>query len=125
MSPSVLIALLYQGAFAAAAFLTSSFDAASTPASLMKNQIPEKVKEERLAILQASLLRHQKAFNKKFTGQTLEVLLTEKGKQNGQLNGYSPYLQNVHVSLDELYLGEIVKVKILSATASSLSGEKV
>lgn len=96
-----------------------------TPASLMKNQIPEKIKEERLAVLQALLLEHQKAFNKKFEGKTLEVLLTEKGKQNGQLNGYSPYLQNVHISLDETYLGQIVKAKIITATASSLSGEKI
>ena len=94
-----------------------------TPASLMKNQIPEKIKEERLATLQSLLLNHQKAFNKKFIGQTLDVLLTEKGKQQGQLNGYSPYLQNVHILLDDSFFGQIVKAKIISATASSLSGQ--
>ena len=96
-----------------------------TPASLMKNQISEKIKEERLAILQALLLEHQKAFNQKFKGKIVEVLLTEYGRQKGQLNGYSPYLQNVHISLDESYLGKIVQAKIVSTTASSLSGEKV
>ena len=94
-----------------------------TPASLMKNQVPEKVKEERLSALQAVLLDHQKAFNMKFKGQVLDVLLTEYGHQFGQLNGYSPYLQNVHISLDESFLGKIVKAQITGATASSLSGE--
>lgn len=36
-SPSVLIPLLYQGDFAAAAFFTSSFEAASIPASCMNS----------------------------------------------------------------------------------------
>lgn len=93
-----------------------------TPASLMKNQIAEKVKTERLTLLQALLMERQKAFNLKFVGQTLPVLLTEKGREEGQLNGYSPYLQNVHTSLPESYLGKIVDLKISQATATSLSG---
>lgn len=94
-----------------------------TPASLMKNQIPENVKTERLTALQALLLERQKAFNLKFEGQTLPVLLTEKGRAEGQLNGYSPYLQNVHVTLPDSWLGKIVDLKITKATASSLSGK--
>ena len=96
-----------------------------TPASLMKNQIPENVKSERLTTLQALLLERQKAFNLKFIHQTLPVLLTEKGKQDGQLNGYSPYLQNVHVTLPEEYLGKIVDLEITNATASSLTGQTI
>ncbi len=94
-----------------------------TPASLMKNQIPEDVKTQRLTALQALLLERQKAFNLKFVGQTLPVLLTERGRAGGQLNGYSPYLQNVHVTLPDTYLGKIVDLKIEKATASSLSGK--
>ena len=96
-----------------------------TPASLMKNQISEQVKTERLTALQALLLERQKAFNLKDVGKVMSVLLTEKGKQDGQLNGYSPYLQNVHVSLPDSSLGQIVNLKITKATASSLSGEVV
>ena len=94
-----------------------------TPASLMKNQIPEQVKSERLTALQALLLERQKAFNLKFVGQTVPVLLTERGKASGQLNGYSPYLQNVHVSLPDEFLGKIVDLEITKATASSLTGK--
>ena len=94
-----------------------------TPASLMKNQVPEQVKSERLTALQSLLLERQKAFNLKFIDKTLPVLLTEQGKQKGQLNGYSPYLQNVHVSLPEEFLGKIVDLQITNATASSLTGQ--
>lgn len=94
-----------------------------TPASLMKNQVPEAVKAERLCVLQTKLLALQKAYNLRFVGQTLPVLLTEHGKEKGQLNGYSPYLQNVHVCLPENRLGDIVDLHITGATASSLSAE--
>ena len=94
-----------------------------TPASLLRDQIPETVKTERLAILQEKLLQHQKAYNLSYIGKTLPVLLAEKTKK-GQWLGYSPYLQNVHVeSQDNLY-GKIVDLKITDATASSLTGQQ-
>lgn len=96
-----------------------------TPASLMKNQIPEKVKTERLMKLQALLLSQQKAFNQATVGKTLEVLLTEQGKEKGQLIGYSPYLQGTVVKSPKKMLGQIVRVKITEATATSLKGEIV
>lgn len=96
-----------------------------TPASLMKNQIPEKVKTERLMKLQALLLSQQKAFNQATVGKTLEVLLTEQGKEKGQLIGYSPYLQGTVVKSPKKMLGQIVRVKITEATATALKGEIV
>lgn len=96
-----------------------------TPASIMKNQIPEAVKTERLTALQALLLDQQKQFNLDTVGKTLDVLLIEKGKEKGQISGYTPYLQNAHIMGDESMLGQIVRVKITSATATSLGGEIV
>ncbi len=96
-----------------------------TPASLMKNQIKESVKTDRLMRLQALLLDQQKAFNAATVGKTLDVLMIEKGKGQGQLSGYTPYLQNTHVALDQSCLGQIVTVRITGATATSLSGEVV
>lgn len=96
-----------------------------TPASLMKNQIPEKVKTERLMKLQALLLSQQKAFNQATVGKTLEVLLTEQGKEKGQLIGYSPYLQGTVVKSPKKMLGQIVRVKITEATATALKGKIV
>ena len=94
-----------------------------TPASLMKNQVPESVKSERLTRLQELLLKQQKAFNLNTVGKNLPVLLTEKGRQKGQLLGYTPYLQPTHVTADETLFGQIVNVEITDATATSLTGE--
>ncbi len=94
-----------------------------TPAALMKNQVPEEVKTERLIRLQALLLEQQKKAYEKTVGKTLEVLLVEKGKKKGQLIGYTPYLQTVHVEADDGYLNQIVPLKIKKASATSLSGE--
>lgn len=96
-----------------------------TPASLMKNQIAEGVKTERLMRLQELLLSQQKAFNVGTIGKTLDVLMVEKGKGNGQISGYTPYLQNAHVLADKSLLGQIIRVRITDATATSLTAEIV
>lgn len=92
-----------------------------TPASLMKNQVPEDVKTDRLARLQALLMEQNKEANRAVIGRTLPILLAEKGKQKGQLLGYTPYLQAAHVTAPDSLLGQIVEVEITGATASSLS----
>lgn len=92
-----------------------------TPASLMKNQVPEDVKTDRLARLQALLMEQNKQANRDMIGHTVPVLLAEKGKQKGQLLGYTPYLQATHVTAPDSLLGQIVEVEITGATASSLS----
>lgn len=93
-----------------------------TPAALMKNQVPEEVKTKRLMILQAELLNQQQEFNSQTVGKILPVLLTERGKKEGQLVGYTPYLQGTHVSLDDSFLNKIVMLKITKASATSLTG---
>ncbi len=96
-----------------------------TPASLMKNQIPEEVKTRRLMKLQKLLQSQQRAFNEATVGKELDVLLTERGKQRGQLVGYTPYMQGTVVKAPLKMLGEIVKVRITSASATALTGEIV
>ncbi len=94
-----------------------------TPASLMKDQISEDVKTKRLMKLQALLLKQQKAFNESFIGKEFDVLLTEKGKERGQLLGYSPYMQGTIVKAPTKMLGEIVHVKVVAASATALKAE--
>ena len=96
-----------------------------TPASLMKNQVPEEVKTRRLIKLQALLQKQQKAFNVATIGKEFDVLLTEKGKKRGQLLGYSPYLQGTIVNASAKMLGQIVRVKITGATATALKGKRI
>ena len=93
-----------------------------TPAALMKNQVPEDVKTKRLMMLQAELLKQQQEFNSQTVGKILPVLLTEKGKKDGQLVGYTPYLQGTHVMLPDSFLNQIVMLKISGASATSLTG---
>ncbi|XVN42909.1 MAG: tRNA (N6-isopentenyl adenosine(37)-C2)-methylthiotransferase MiaB [Candidatus Rickettsia vulgarisii] len=94
-----------------------------TPAAV-KEQVPEHIKSERLAILQQELSKQQLEFNESCVGKTMQVLFDRDGKLSDQLVGKTSYMQSVHVSnLDKGLLGKIIDVKIIKAGASSLTGE--
>lgn len=93
-----------------------------TPAALMPNQVEEKIKSERLNILQNLLFSYQLKFNKETVGKIMPVLFETKGRHNGQLIGRTPYMQNLHAELGREYLNRIVDIKVTEATANSLSG---
>lgn len=96
---------------------------AGTPAAIMPNQVEEKVKKERLDILQDLLFSYQEKFNLSSVGKTMPVLFEHKGRHSGQLIGRTPYMQNVHVEIAKEFLNKIVDIKITSATVNSLTGE--
>ena len=96
---------------------------AGTPAAIMPNQVEEKVKKERLDILQDLLFSYQEQFNLSSVGKTMPVLFEHKGRHSGQLIGRTPYMQNVHVEIAKEFLNKIVDIKITSATVNSLTGE--
>lgn len=93
-----------------------------TPAATMEAQVPEDVKAERLAELQASINRHQAAFNARCLGRTFDVLMEKPGKKPGQLVGRSPYLQPVQAFVPASLIGAIVPVRIVEIGANSLFG---
>ncbi len=94
-----------------------------TPAAV-KEQVPEHVKSERLAILQQELSHQQLLFNENCVGKIMQVLFDRDGKLDNQLIGKTGYMQSVHLinPIKDL-LGHIIDVKITKAGASSLSGE--
>ena len=94
-----------------------------TPAAADPDQLPEPVKAERLATLQALLQRQQRAFNQGCVGTEVPVLFDRPGRHPGQLVGRSPYLQAVHADLPVDRIGDIVPVTIRAALANSLAGE--
>lgn len=94
-----------------------------TPAAAMETQVPEDVKSDRLAALQALLMEQQAAFNASCVGREMDVLLDRPGRHDGQMLGRSPYMQPVHVDAAEALYGQVVRLRIRAATASSLSGE--
>jgi tRNA-2-methylthio-N6-dimethylallyladenosine synthase len=93
-----------------------------TPAAALPGQVPEAVKDERLARLNALLETQQTAFNARQTGRVLPVLFEKIGRRPGQLIGRSPYLQSVHAHAPDRLIGQIVPVLIESAGRNSLAG---
>lgn len=97
---------------------------AGTPAALMPGQIEEKVKKERLDILQDLLFSYQLNFNKETVGKIMPVLFETRGRHAGQLVGRTPYMQNLHAELGKECLNKIVNIRVTEATTNSLSGQK-
>jgi len=95
-----------------------------TPAAAIAidDGVPDAIKAERLAELQALLAEQQHAFNRGFAGRVVEVLLDRQGRHNGQLAGRSPQMQAVHVAAPDTCFGQIVPVRIEQAHPLSLSG---
>ena len=96
-----------------------------TPGASLPRQVPEDVKSERLKRLQDLLYTQQMAFNKSLIGRTLDVLVENGGRDDGQLFGRSPYLQGTHFDGSEDLVGQIVPVLITVAGRNSLTGELV
>ncbi len=96
-----------------------------TPGAELEGQVPEEVKSERLARLQALLSEQQSAFNASCAGQKFDLLLEKPGRHPGQLVGRSPYLQPVHVANTTASIGDIVPVHIDAIGANSLSAHIV
>ena len=94
----------------------------NTPAAELP-QVPEEIKTERLARLQALARKHQDEFNAASLNKKLDVLITNKGKRPGQVTGFSQYLQSVAIDDAEKYFGKIVSVKINKILANSLKGK--
>ena len=89
----------------------------------MAKQIPDAVKRERLARLQAVLDDAQVRFNSACLDRTMPVLFDRLGTKKGQAVGRSPYLQPVHVDGALAGLGEIHEVRIAAVLSNSLKGE--
>jgi tRNA-2-methylthio-N6-dimethylallyladenosine synthase len=96
-----------------------------TPAAMMAGQVSEEVKGERLVRLQALLSDQQRAFNAAQIGRVLPVLVAGPGRKAGQSHGRSPYLQAVHFDDIAARPGDIVPVRVLSASQNSLAGARL
>ncbi len=96
-----------------------------TPAAAMPRQVPDAVKAERLAELQALLREQQRDFNAACIGRELPVLFERQGRHDGQLVGRSPYLQAVHAEAPAAAIGTVAKVRLTALGANSIAGEVV
>jgi tRNA-2-methylthio-N6-dimethylallyladenosine synthase len=96
-----------------------------TPGATMDGQVPEDIKSERLAKLQALVSEQQQAFNASRLGMTFNVLLEKKGRNAGQLVGKSPWLQPVQLDAPESLIGSIQAVEIVKIGSNSLFGQLI
>jgi tRNA-2-methylthio-N6-dimethylallyladenosine synthase len=92
-----------------------------TPAARM-DQVPEPVKAERLARLQAAITASQARFHASRVGLVAEVLFERTGRHPGQIVGRSPWLSPVQVDGDAGLIGSIRSVAITGIGPNSLFG---
>ena len=95
---------------------------AGTPAAIYPNQVDEKIKKERLEILQDQLFSQQLRFNKDCVGKIVPVLFESKGRKTGEIFGRSPYMQTVVVKGSDDNINQIRQVEIIKGGMNSLSG---
>jgi tRNA-2-methylthio-N6-dimethylallyladenosine synthase len=93
-----------------------------TPAAGAAHQVPEAVKDERLARLQALIREQQDSFNAASVGMRFPVLFTGRGRKPGQIGGRSPFLQAVHAIGPESLIGTEAMVTIEAMLTNSLTG---
>lgn len=95
----------------------------------MKNQIPDKVKQERLNKIMSLQQKVSMDINKKFLGRTLDILIDEKEGKNylGRSQYDAPEADGlVYVnSKKELKPGDFVKVRIIDTLEYDLVGEAI
>lgn len=96
-----------------------------TPAADAPEQVPETVKAERLAALQALLNQQQVDFNRRSEGNVLPVLFDRSGKRAHQWLGRSPYMQSVHVESATPLGGRLEPILITAGLANSLAGRRL
>ena len=105
-----------------------------TPAAELPDQIPETIKKERLAALQAVLDHTTAEYVAQFAGQTLQILVEGENENpdryGAQLRGRSPHNIPVNFSYPtttnaRALIGQLVPVRITSTSAKSLAGEIV
>ena len=101
-----------------------------TPAAERADQVPEPIKAERLARLQAELDGQQRRFNIACLGRVVPVLFDRPGRQPAQVLGRSPYMQAVHMDMPDdraarACMGRVIDVELTEALANSLSARPV
>lgn len=93
-------------------------------ASSWADDVPKAKKRERYHILTDELMKHSLVYNQGLIGQTQKVLVTGYDRKNGYLTGHTEGKIVIRFqSRDKSLIGQIVTVKVISATALSIEGE--
>ena len=94
-----------------------------TAAAVMPNQIPEKIKSQRLYQLDELLNEIQREFNESCINREL-ICLCEGPDKTGQHTIYrTPYMQQCIVNINADTAPQMANIKITAANKASLRGE--
>lgn len=83
-----------------------------TTAALIKNQIPKKIKEQRVKILRKLDQNKRQNFYQNQLGSIHEVLVERRKKKNGLLHGFTDNYIPIQFQGDNSIMGTIAKVRI-------------
>ena len=90
-----------------------------------RDDLPEKIKSDRLKRLQEKILFYQRVFQDNLIETVQEILVEKYGKFRDQFVGRSPYMNPVVINSKNDIIGNIKKVRIVSSSGLSLVGELV
>ena len=96
-----------------------------TPASMINDQVEEKVKKKRLHELQKILSEERLKFNASFVGKKLNILLEKVTSVEDEFIGKSEYLQPVKVKCDQRLLGQTFNVFVESIDSNCLNARSL
>lgn len=93
-------------------------------ASSWADDVPKAKKRKRYHILTDELMKHSLVYNQGLIGKTQKVLVTGYDRKNGFLTGHTEGKIVIRFqSRDKSLIGQIVTVKVTSATALSIEGD--
>lgn len=91
-----------------------------------EDDIPLKIKKERLHILTEDMKEYTQQYNNRYIGKTLKLLVYGPDKKEGFLSGYTEGKIGVRfASTDMGLIGKIVSLKITKATPFAMEGELI
>jgi len=94
--------------------------------SRWEDDVPKEVKKQRYHTLTEELTKHSQDYNNKLIGRTLEVLVRGHDRKEGFLTAYTEGKLVIRFeSDDESLIGQIVPVKVESASPLSLEGKHI
>jgi tRNA-2-methylthio-N6-dimethylallyladenosine synthase len=97
-----------------------------TPASDLKDSTSQKVKLERLHLLQELLTKQAKKISQNMIGTKQKVLVEGISKKNpNELTGRTENLKVVNFEADQRLIGQIIEVEITEALTNSLRGKVI
>ena len=92
-------------------------------ASKWEDDVPKEVKRQRYHRLTEELMKHSLVYNQALVGTTVKMLVEDYDRKNGYLTGHTEGKIVIRfASHDENLIGQIVNVKVTSASPLSIEG---